>query len=867
MISPYLPARFNKRLLPWLVWSGAVGLLVAGVFLLRPQAEASTDYEWGDSWNREERSIGNVAPVNSGTWKQGSDAALFAPNSNCQRIRDAKNAGGDMTQAAVYALWAARPDGPDESNNYKFVDATDSNGNLILDSNGNRIKECKTTNQPNLVDNLSGDKLRTAQQTPFLIVGWDSTRDGRNTGFHNPEVELDLWLPQATYRRNIDPNHANNTRFKQLQFETYRFCGEDDTDYSIDTGEQTKLFLVGSSRQIEISDSSSGCNETINLSTILPSDVKTWPKSRTEKELLVPNSSPARFKKYELYKLRAKFQGTPRHSYYNQFKIRVVNESDSYLTFPQLRNDLEFEGAELDTGKVEWALGISNRMAGNHSPGDANANLMALWEMTFIIAPPGHKGCSEKYNNWIGLYDHDYIATGDKSWVGWQKYNNAYPPTVTIDTIDRNQYLYGTTNAWRDNVSTFKFNGVLNNVWPTTSGSNRKPTPPEGDGGSAGHYEPKLYASNDVAVGGEVHANLWEGFMQQFSADKIYRVKFSNLNSPSWVQIRLPFPQINALQTCAHKPLFKVNHSDIAVGGVFGTQNDLNACPADALDSVQGNLYAHSNPVTKIGSSVRYGARVHDRVYGFYSNYKSTNDAPSTFKERTFANNDDTAEYGGNFNYGRCLPNYWRGTAGLTATPLPAQNLLDINTLKDNDAKLYQPPNNAKLTLINNQTAALHLKATIYVDGDLYIRNNLINTQNSTSWREFNKIDYIYLIVKGNIYIQPDVTRLDAVLIAYTDDSQDQTQGHLYTCYFDEAVQATSSGTIYQQECDDKLTVNGALIGQTIHLGRSFSRTDTTQVGEEINLLPEYFVGTPQLPGFEEWLYGSDSLIVLPVNF
>ena len=865
MISPYLPARFNKRLALWLVWGGAVGLLAVGIFFIRPQAEASTDYEWGDSWNREERSIGNVAPVNTGAWKQGSDAALFASTTDCdaiKKIQNARNAGG--TDAAVYALWAARPD---RSVNYKVN--KEKRIETYIDHNGDQatreveVETCNAAgnpyNKPDLVDNLTDASI--AQQTPFLIVGFDSTREGDNTGFHNPEVEIDLWIP-------IDVD------IKTLNLETYRFCGRDDTDHAINNINQqyTKLYLTGKNYDLDNPEvllrNSSECTsqtETINLSSAITEMNK--PDPLDTKELLAPNSSPARFKEYKLFKLRAQFGGNEGSSYYNQFKIRVKNKPDSYLAFPRLTNDLEFEGNELETGKVEGALGISNRMADNHGPNDTNANLMALWEMTFIIAPPGHKGCSEKYNNWIGLYDHDYIATGDESWVGWQKYNNAYPPTVTIDTIDRNQYLYGTTNAWRDNVSTFKFNGVLNNVWPTTSGSNRKPTPPEGNGGSAGHYEPKLYASNDVAVGGEVHANLWEGFMQQFSADKIYRVKFSNLNSPSWVQIRLPFPQINALQTCAHKPLFKVNHSDIAVGGVFGTQNDLNACPADALDSVQGNLYAHSNPVTKIGSSTRYGARVHDRVYGFYSNYKSTNDAPSTFKERTFANNDDTAAYGGNFNYGRCLPNYWRGTEGLTATPLPAQNLLDINTLKDNDAKLYQPPNNAKLTLINNQTAALHLKATIYVDGDLYIRNNLINTQNSTSWREFNKIDYIYLIVKGNIYIQPDVTRLDAVLIAYTDDSQDQAQGHLYTCYFDEAVQATSSGTIYQQECDDKLTVNGALIGQTIHLGRSFSRTDTTQVGEEINLLPEYFVGTPQLPGFEEWLYGSDSLIVLPVNF
>ena len=861
MISPYLPARFNKRLALWLVWGGAVGLLAVGIFFIRPQAEASTSYTWGNSWNTEERKIGNVAPVNSGTWQKGDDATLLTSD-DCSQVKKIVNASnsGSGTNAAVYALWGKRPD---RSNNYTHTPAyRDENNNLIEAT-------CTNTNQSTLIANLTDQSI--AQQTPFLIVGFDVTRDGSNEGFHNPNVALDLWLP--------DVKKNGKDLIETLELETYRFCSSpnDPTDHdAIEPNQRTDLYLIGSNHTgenpgilIRSSNDSqcTGKTNTINLSDIVTTANK--PEPFETKELLESNSSPARFKKYRRYRLKAKFDGDKRTSYYNQFKIRVVEQADSYLAFPKLTTNLEFESQELaTTGEVQGALGISNRMAGNHGPVGANNsnpnnNLMALWEMTFIIAPPGHKGCSEKYNNWIGLYDHDYRPNGNPAWVGWQKYNDSYPPTVTVEATNRNQHLYdGTTTNWQS-ISTFKFNGTLDNVWPST-----KPDPKTNPiGEPVNHYEPKLYASNVVASGGNVANNRWEGFMQQFSADKIYRVKFSNLNSPSWVQIRLPFPQINALQTCVNKPLFKVKHGDIAVGGVFGTQNDLNACPADALDQVQGNLYAHSNPVTKIGSSVRYGARVHDRVYGFYSNYKSTSNAPDTFKSRTFANNDDVAEYGGNFNYGRCLPNYWRGSEGLTTTAMPPQNRLDINTLKDNDAKLYEPPNNAKFTLTNSQTAALHLKATIYVDGDLYIEDNLLNTTNSTTWREFNKIDYIYLIVKGNIYIQPDVTRLDAVLVAYTDDSQDQTQGHLYTCYFDEAVQATSSGTIYQQECDDKLTVNGALIGQTIHLGRSFSRNDTTQIGEEINLLPEYFAGTPQLPGFEEWLYGSDSLIVLPVNF
>ena len=77
----------------------------------------------------------------------------------------------------------------------------------------------------------------------------------------------------------------------------------------------------------------------------------------------------------------------------------------------------------------------------------------------------------------------------------------------------------------------------------------------------------------------------------------------------------------------------------------------------------------------------------------------------------------------------------------------------------------------------------------------------------------------------------------------------------------------------FDQSCSaKKLTVNGALIAREIHLGRTY--VDKTQpydtgkfVSEEINLLPEYFIGTPNLPGFEDWLHRSDSIHILPVNF
>ncbi len=155
------------------------------------------------------------------------------------------------------------------------------------------------------------------------------------------------------------------------------------------------------------------------------------------------------------------------------------------------------------------------------------------------------------------------------------------------------------------------------------------------------------------------------------------------------------------------------------------------------------------------------------------------------------------------------------------------------------------------------------------------------------SFEEFNEVGHLYIIVKGDIFIEPNVTQIDSILVAYTDDPNPNPNpnvgGRIFTCNFDtdqninlESLEDPDANKElideslkYNQKCQQKLVVNGALIGREIHLGRIFDTTapKPDPVAEEINLTPEYFIGTPQLPEFSEWIYSSDSVTILPANF
>ena len=183
------------------------------------------------------------------------------------------------------------------------------------------------------------------------------------------------------------------------------------------------------------------------------------------------------------------------------------------------------------------------------------------------------------------------------------------------------------------------------------------------------------------------------------------------------------------------------------------------------------------------------------------------------------SNNDIAHAYGGSFGRQSCIANYWREVEKLTAEP--ASPNLDLSWLQNNDRKLYEASPPDVLEIENGRAPdSLNLKATIYVDGDVYITDDIINNDaNTPKWYNPSQIGYLSIIVRGDINIAPGVKRIDALLVAYPkEDSAGNIvagTGTIRTC----SASYINTGNHFQ-ECDKQLVINGALVAEKVLFGR-----------------------------------------------
>lgn len=333
------------------------------------------------------------------------------------------------------------------------------------------------------------------------------------------------------------------------------------------------------------------------------------------------------------------------------------------------------------------------------------------------------------------------------------------------------------------------------------------------------------------------------------------------------------------------RPYVKVFHGGLIAGGFFGESEKFRAC-GDNFSNIVGNNtdnlgyiagHADNNGGTGFrGSSVQYELRGNKAINNFYSASQRTSaDRP---RGLTLSNTNISGlnAYGGNFNKPSCIGNYWRKTKEITSeTPSPYE--VDLSTLSDNDRKLYTPPTVGNKLVINPTAESnTQLKATVFVDGDIHIKNNIKNTQ-ATVWSDPSEIDYITIIAKGNIYIDPSVEQIDALLVAYPneDPNGEAVDGQIHTCWFDDIPMDKDS---HFARCGNQLVINGALVAQKVVLGRIYGsvksgsvspneNSSNTEAAEVINFLPQYLIGVPELPIFPDQVYQSDSYTTRPINF
>lgn len=139
---------------------------------------------------------------------------------------------------------------------------------------------------------------------------------------------------------------------------------------------------------------------------------------------------------------------------------------------------------------------------------------------------------------------------------------------------------------------------------------------------------------------------------------------------------------------------------------------------------------------------------------------------------------------------------------------------ISVGGLADNQQTLIRKTS-GKL-VINGGTFTQH--HAVFVEGDVVINSNI---EYNDGWGSIEQIPAFDLIVKGNIYIANNVTRLDGTYIAQKNGGNG---GKIYTCakLGDQVDQLYTTADLYQNCKDNQLRVNGAFVADDLKLLRAY---------------------------------------------
>ena len=319
-------------------------------------------------------------------------------------------------------------------------------------------------------------------------------------------------------------------------------------------------------------------------------------------------------------------------------------------------------------------------------------------------------------------------------------------------------------------------------------------------------------------------------------------------------------------------PFVKAFIGGMSAGGRFGLGNEYNSCkydnwilnPTGFAQGAWGHSADSETLSSAIGSSVEHALRAQKSVGGIYSSSLTeqpdshTDDSNVQSKALTYANNDLITGFGGDFSNPtdpkdiswRCLPNYWRipdnaneGVSGLrlnniaapqegAATPntnSAGQNVLGPGDLVDiKDGAVLYIKGDLEITGEIREAGEEDLRASIFVEGNVIISGNITNNINSgKKYFGFSDMGLIQIIALGDIGVQPQVTKIDATLVAYPVHDP-VTKIYMGGGAIDLCASQTEDAVQHYNLCasdettltNRQLIINGALVAQRIYLNR-----------------------------------------------
>lgn len=299
----------------------------------------------------------------------------------------------------------------------------------------------------------------------------------------------------------------------------------------------------------------------------------------------------------------------------------------------------------------------------------------------------------------------------------------------------------------------------------------------------------------------------------------------------------------------ASKPYARVFGGDISAGNGLTTAPGV--CTSNNNATIVG--WNKRSAGSFAGAGTQFAALALNAIRDFSTslgNPASSAPAPSGLAFANTSTSAATGLFGGSLGSAPCIPDYYADRP--TSAPAPSSNLSSMSS------GTYA--HNGTLNLSGNVNPGQRI--VIYVNGNVYINGPITYPGTWT----LGNIPLLQLVVRGNIFIDNDVTRLDGVYIAQANGA---TGGVIHTCAAG-ATPIALDGNLFDT-CDTKLEINGAFVANQVRLLRTIgtlSRSTTGETGatsaagEVFNYNPTLWLAQPPAPAGEAGDY--DAIISLP---
>ena len=347
--------------------------------------------------------------------------------------------------------------------------------------------------------------------------------------------------------------------------------------------------------------------------------------------------------------------------------------------------------------------------------------------------------------------------------------------------------------------------------------------PPSGGGAGPGTGCPRSFAANsNTPLGGTESVPVAVG-NQTICRTLVVSPATATIASRS----------VEACVPVVNKPYFKVYGGDLSAGNGLETAPD--TCTANGNAAVIG--WNRGAGGTYGGAGVQYAVFALNQIYEVTSAVGNSGPSRASVPEGLAfaANTSGGSLYGGTFGSVPCIRDFY----GMK--PASPMSFSSLNAANQSGAYEWNTP--GQLNLSGKLSDGK--RVTVYVDGDVLISGDI---KYPDSWDAAN-LPLFQLVVKGDIFIRNNVSRIDGVFIAQKDGA---TGGTIYTC-------TTGGGALVPDanlygRCNSKLTINGAFMANSVR----FLRTNGTKqrgngneaggsgnIAEVFNFSPAFWMAQP----------------------